>query len=392
MLYSLRKLFYTFALVALVVVQATVAAVAADDAAARLLSERFGDFVAAGAASAPDLSGAGLKQEDFEISTAAMRLYQTGAGEQLSVTVFQTSSNGAAYSLLTREAKGRGARVGAQGLEGAGRAAFSSPGTLGFVKGSAFVIVSATPKGSVAEDQISALARAVEQSIDAKPGEFPVLVQHLPDWEQAQASADYAVSLPVLQKIVGTTHTALDAVSFEGGTEAVAARYGDAQLVIIEFTTPQYAADNDARINERINQLRQAGQPIPSFYKREGNYSVFVFDAADESTAAALASNVKYEKEVRWLGDNPHAQARAEERYTNTMGNVILTTLKTTGLAILLCLSIGGLFGGIIFLRRRAQATAREAYSDAGGMLRLNLEDAHVGGDTATRLVGKREM
>ncbi len=385
MLYSLRKLFYTVALVALFVVHATAAA-AADAAAARLLSERFGDFVAAGAASAPDLSGTGLKPEDFEISATAARLYRTGAGEELSVTVFQTNSNGAAYSLLTRQAKGRGARVGAQGVDGAGRAAFVSQGTLAFVKGTTFVIVSA-PTKAVASDQMFALARAVEQSIDAKPGEFPVLVQHLPEWERAQASADYAVSLPVLQQAVGGSHPALDAVSFEGGTEAVTAAYDNARLVIVEFTTPQYAADNDARINERINQLRQTGQPTPSFYKREGNYSVFVFDAADESAAAALASNVKYEKEVRWLGDNPHAQARAEQHYTNTMGNVILTTLKTTGVAILLCLSVGGLFGGLIFMRRRSQATAHEAYTDAGGMMRLNLEDAHIGGgsDAAPR-------
>ncbi len=74
----------------------------------------------------------------------------------------------------------------------------------------------------------------------------------------------------------------------------------------------------------------------------------------------------------------PVAFERMQEHYKATMGGVIVATLKATGLAIVICLGIGGLFGGAVFLRRRARSSASEAYSDAGGMLRLNIEDVNA--------------
>src|ERR1700748_1066359 len=74
--------------------------------------------------------------------------------------------------------------------------------------------------------------------------DVPVLVMHLPDWERKVGEgAVYAVSLPALQQAAGN-RPALDVVSFGGGAEAVTAKYDDARLVIVEFTTPQYAANN----------------------------------------------------------------------------------------------------------------------------------------------------
>jgi hypothetical protein len=65
--------------------------------------------------------------------------------------------------------------------------------------------------------------------------------------------------------------------------------------------------------------------------------------------------------------------------------SVIVNTVKASGLAILLCLTVGGLFGTIIFRRRRAQAALTESYSDAGGMMRLDLDDH------AAKLLGRGE-
>lgn len=239
------------------------------------------------------------------------------------------------------------------------------------------------------------VAAAQPQTSGAKPApeklsDVPVLVMHLPDWEKKVGEgAVYAPSLPALQRAAGD-RPALDAVSFDGGAVAVTANYDAGRLVIVEFTTPQYAADNDAAINARIAQLRAAGQPVPSAYKRVGNYSVFVFDAPDAASADKLLSQVKYEKDVRWLGRNPHAYEIATKAYTSTMGNVIITTLITTGLAILLCLGVGGAIGGAVFLYRRAQHTAQEIYSDAGGMLRLDLEDVNAPRPT-TKLIERAE-
>jgi hypothetical protein len=133
--------------------------------------------------------------------------------------------------------------------------------------------------------------------------------------------------------------------------------------------------------------LRAAGQPAPALYRREGNYAVFVFDAPDAAAAERLASGVKYEKDVRWLGRNPHERGIAVRHYTAVMGGTIMSVIITTGLAIVACLAVGGAVGGIIFLRRRARLSEDEVYTDAGGMLRLNLEDMNT--TPASRMLGQ---
>ena len=203
----------------------------------------------------------------------------------------------------------------------------------------------------------------------------PILVRHLPEWETAQGRAVYALDLPALQGAV-PGQPVLEVVPFDGGTEAATADYGAAgRLVIVEFLTPQIASDADAVIKRRIDELRGAGTLVPSVYQRVGNYSVFVFGAADAGAAERLAAQVRYEKTVRWLGEDPYRFEKHNRRWINMSASVIVNTVKAAGLAIVACLGIGGLFGAVIFRRRRAQSALTESYSDAGGMMRLNLDD-----------------
>ena len=233
-------------------------------------------------------------------------------------------------------------------------------------------------------------SKALADSMRGESGFVPVLALHVPEWDRKIGEdLSYAVSLAELQAQAGA-RPALDALSFDAGTEAVTAKYGDARLVVVEFPTPQHAFDADAAVTRRVEGLRAAGQPVPSSYKRVGNYSVFVFDAPDSAAAENLASGVKYEKDVRWLGRNPHGEEIAVRAYTSKMGGVILTTLISTGLAILVCLTVGGIIGGAIFLSRRAKNAAQEIYSDAGGMLRLNIEDLNAPPPT-TKMLGRVE-
>jgi hypothetical protein len=238
---------------------------------------------------------------------------------------------------------------------------------------SVFSLIALCAVGAVAQSQ-----SGIQVSEIGSTGDVPVLVMHLPDWEKkVKEGAVYARSPQELQKAAGN-QPALDAFDFDEGTEAVTAKYEGGRLVVVEFPTPQHSVDADAAIKRRVEELKAAGKPVPSLYSRVGNYSVFIFDAPDFAAAESLASQVKYEKDVRWLGRNPHAEEIATRAYTSTMGGVILTTLKTTGLAILLCLGVGGAVGGLVFLRRRSQQAAREIYTDAGGMVRLNIEDLNT--------------
>ena len=226
----------------------------------------------------------------------------------------------------------------------------------------------------------------------AGEGEIPVLVKHLPQWETTSKSAVYSVSLDDLKYAVTSLRqdrsdpksdakvdankqggTVLDVLTFDGGTEAVAANYGQTQLVIVEFTTPQFSIDNDSRVWTKIAELKSQGQSIPNAYRRVGNYSVFVFNAPDEKTANGLVEQVKYEQVVQWLGDDPHLADRLQKYFTQTSAGVLVAVLKSSGLSLVLCLAIGGVIGALLFRHRRAQRSA--AFSDAGGSIRLNLDE-----------------
>ena len=202
--------------------------------------------------------------------------------------------------------------------------------------------------------------------------ETPVLIKHLPNWETVGKNARYILTLDELKRNV-VNQPVVDSVSFEGGTEAVAANYGQAQLVIVEFSTPQFSVENDQRIAAKIQELKSQTQPVPTAYRRVGNYSVLVFNGSDEASANQLIDQVRYEKVVQWLGDDPNMADRLQRYFAQTSAGVLIAVLKSSGLSLLACLAIGGVFGFLLFRQRRAQAAA--VFSDAGGSVRLNLDE-----------------
>lgn len=203
---------------------------------------------------------------------------------------------------------------------------------------------------------------------------IPILVKHLPDWENARKRAVLATNLADLQKAVGGERPILNEIEFVVGTESVTANYDKSRLVIVELPTPQMAIEADSKIQTRLAESPQAN----TNYRKIGNYVVFVFDASDEQTAAKLLDAVNYEKEVQWLGNNPYpgiAAERKEREYLMTTGGVIVIVVQTAALAILTAMIFGGLLGAFVFYHRRKQQTNVNAYTDAGGMVRLNLDE-----------------
>jgi hypothetical protein len=357
----------------------------------KLLPEKVGDFNARGKSATAARGAKALSQfkpEDFAVVAQEERTYAGADDSLLLVREVKTNSASAAFSLLGRVAAGEG-RPGFRVLPDLGLFGLAEARRAVFIKGSTLVDVQDLSPPAKNGAALRDFSKSLADSLRGESGFVPVLALHVPEWDRKLGEdLGYAVSLTALKEEAGA-RPALDAVSFDGGTEAVTAKYGDARLVVVEFPTPQHAFDADADITRRVEELRAAGQPVPSSYKRVGNYSVFVFDAPDSAAADNLVSGVKYEKDVRWLGRNPHEEENAIRNYTSTMGGVILTTLITTGLAILVCLTVGGLIGGAIFLSRRAKHAAQEIYSDAGGMLRLNIEDVNT--PQTTKALGRGE-
>jgi len=323
--------------------------------------------------------------EDFHIRDTAVSVYTSPKGKKLAVSAIRTMSQSAAYALLTEafaQMRNQGPTTKTRDV---GIAGFANASRRVFYKGTVFVSITgeATSDG---ENGMLAFAGAFAQTLEDIENEIPVLVKHLPEWETARDGARYAVSLRTLRDAAGN-QPVFEAVSFDEGAEAVTAEYGASRLVIVEFTTPQVAAGTDERIKERIHQLNELGQPVPSAYRRVGNYSVFVFNAPDETAASQLIEGVKYEQRVQWLGENPFLFEAAQQHQTQQAVSLILGIAKSIGLFVALCLGAGGIVGGIAFLHRRGQQRAAvESYSDAGGMLRLNLDERNTETDSSRLL------
>ena len=297
--------------------------------------------------------------------------YSAATGEKLLVEMVRFQSDSEAYSLLTLVSRHANATSPIPVTIGnVGTASAVTDHWVAFFRGQTFMRVTS----EAATDNKSALelARQLSATLDKGEDDVPVLIKHLPDWSTKQPSASYVVTLDGLRAAI-PNQPVLDAMTFEGGTEAVVANYGQAQLVIVEFTTPQFSVDNDSKIWTKIAELKGQNQPTPIAYRRVGNYSVFVFNAPDGKTANALVDQVKYEQVVQWLGDDPHLYERLQRYFTQTSAGVLVAVLKSSGLSLLLCLVAGALIGAMMFRHRRTQKATM--YSDAGGSIRLNLDD-----------------
>jgi hypothetical protein len=269
-----------------------------------------------------------------------------------------------------------------------GTAAFSYGNSLDFFKGRVFAAVRGEGK-STDLVALTNFSKALADTMEPGEGEIPVLIKHLPDWQNVQHRVLYAVTQDTLKDFFSKQHV-FDSFSLDGGSEAVIADYNGPQLVIVEFNTPQRATENDGRIVARIQELRNQGQPVPTAYRRVGNYSVFVFDAPSEVAANQLIDQVKYSQVVQWLGENPYSYREAVAEFTQTTLGVLVSVVKASGLVLLGSLAVGGFFGALLFSRRRAQQQVANPYSDSGGMLRLNIDEINPTSDP-TRLLGPEQ-
>lgn len=302
--------------------------------------------------------------------------YLSPDGEKLTVEILKFGGESYAYSFLTLVAQRiREANPEAKLRQGEiGTASVQSQESVAFFKGTTFIRITRGEANSKKPDSTIDLARRFAERIEKGEGDVPVLLKHLPNWESAGQTSLYLLSLDALKTEV-SNQPILDAVTFAGGAEAVVAKYGPSEFVIVEFTTPQLAGANDWNIRTKIRELWSQGKPAPTAYRRVGNYAVFVFNAPNEQIANQLIDQVKYEQVVQWLGDNPYWLRDAQRHYTETMLGTFVSVVKASGLAAVLCFGVGGFFGALLFARRRAQQADQRAYSDASGMMRLNIDE-----------------
>jgi len=205
------------------------------------------------------------------------------------------------------------------------------------------------------------------QEISEEEG-VPVLIKHLPDWERKRDSAIFVNKKDDLLTYLDR-RPVLEAIDFIPGTEAVIASYPEGKLLIMEFTTPQASADADGRV-------RGLGSSSGFFYRRIGNYNVFLFDGNDEAAANALFDQIKYEKVVQWLGEQPSlvAAGESEHEFIVRASSLFISTVVVIIAGFGTSAVFGAIIGIFFFYFRSQKRAAMTTFSDAGGMTRLNLD------------------
>jgi hypothetical protein len=172
-----------------------------------------------------------------------------------------------------------------------------------------------------------------------------------------------------------------EALSFMGGTEAVITNYangnGKMNVMLIEYQTPQFADDGVKALQGVVNQQQ--------LVKRIGNYVVIADQIQDRAAAESLISQIKYRKEIYWEGKK-YSDIPLEYRGPDKTGlkeaaetaKMILRAFYWIAMLGLGTVILGIIAGSSVFYWRRYQRRKRgldDLFSDAGGTIRLNLDD-----------------
>lgn len=220
---------------------------------------------------------------------------------------------------------------------------------------------------------ISAVAQqpvVTTQEISEVDG-VPVLMKHLPDWENVKNNAKFVSGTKELQAALGD-RPIFDLIEFTGGTEAATAPYPQGKLLIVEYTTPQAATESDAKFTARLMQI---DDNPPIIQRRIGNYIAFVFDAQDRDAANALLDQVSYDKTIQWLGQNPHIYEQLERYFVTTTRDIFISTVLWIVMGLGISVATGVLAGFVFYRFREQKRASMSKFSDAGGLTRLNLDD-----------------
>lgn len=197
---------------------------------------------------------------------------------------------------------------------------------------------------------------------------IPVLIKHLPDWETVRGQTKLTASIAEVRSEFGEP-TVLSGIDLNGGAEAAIATYPTGRLLLIEYPSAQASIAADAAIQAKLAESPNV------VYKRIGNYNALVFDATSVDGANALLDQIDYGKTVQWLGEDPYFMQRFERYIAMTGRDMVISTVLfiAGGLASAVLI---GIFAGFIYYRFREQERShRVAFSDAGGLTRLNLDE-----------------
>lgn len=196
--------------------------------------------------------------------------------------------------------------------------------------------------------------------------QLPAVVRNLPFQGLKVRSIRYLLGPKALERVTGKPVSQYDFYP-NSGSEFALADYeqdsGQTRLLVIEYHTPQQA-------HAAFTRLQTHRSPDSTILvKREGNYVVEAFGA----TSQAVADSVEYNYTVKWLNQRSSGLSFASE--VAKTAQILVSVVSIIGIGLLVSL-LGGIgLGVVIFQIRRTRPGAAEAFSDAGGMVRLHIVD-----------------
>jgi hypothetical protein len=176
---------------------------------------------------------------------------------------------------------------------------------------------------------------------------LPPLPNYLPK-QVDRKNAKYILGPVALNRIGSPLPTPM--VDFKSGAEVVIARYqakiGESSLMLIEYPTPQLAAEKLREMDAAHQPATQqpAGSPSimdvsPFFDKRTGPIIVVAAGPLAISEANALLGSVSYEADVTW---NENTYISKKDNLANLLFNVIVLCGVVVGVSIVAGLAFGG--------------------------------------------------
>ena len=235
-------------------------------------------------------------------------------------------------------------------------------------------------------------------------GELPALPFNLPEQGKIAGTERYVIgplALAQMKEFEGLKNV----VNFSGGTHAVMANYGNGNsnlgLIIVEYHTPQLASDGHSQFQNYFNNLTTQ-EKSSWLLKRIGNYVVAAANVQDIQATESIIAQIKYSPKVYWEGKKitdlpiqfrpPDPLAIQEASQTASM---IVRTFYWIGIMITGAIVIGFITGGSFFYwkrYRRRKLGIDEIFSDAGGTVRLNLDDYLLSpGDSVKNIMEEKD-
>jgi hypothetical protein len=258
-----------------------------------------------------------------------------------------------------------------------GQAAFLNNRAL-FYQGNVLVDAVFDRTSVMSASQLRQLAGLLPQPADNKD-KLPSLPTRLPkatDKNVEKNTTKYILGPVALDRVGSPLPSAM--VDFNSGAEVVMARYaataGDATLMLIEYPTPQIAAERLRQIDasHQITQQQPGVAPIldvgPFFDARTGPIIVIAAGPLSKSEARSLMSAISYEADVTW-NENTYVTKK------DNLANFLFNAIVLCGIVVALALVAGVAFGGLRVLVKRYFPDSVFDRRETMEFISLHLED-----------------